>query len=227
MSRESKERFDRIHRHYDFFNHLFSLGVDIGWRKEAANESMIGKKSYDILDVATGTGDLAMAISRAAKENGKSVKIIGIDFNQHMLDHAKEKVERMGIGNIRIERGDALEIRFGDSTFDVVTSGFALRNFDDLNRFAREAYRVMKKGGKLVMLDMSRPDNNLWFMKSYFKLMEAIGSLAGKDAYKWLTQSILNFDKHKVAGIFRKQGFSNVKVKELRTGVAFIITGRK
>lgn len=226
MSDEARERFTRIHRHYDLFNHLFSLGADIGWRNEAARESMVPKGSFRVLDAATGTGDLAIAISTEATRRGKRAEIIGMDFNEDMLSHAKAKARRLGMGNVRFEAGDALRLRYKPSTFDVVASGFALRNFDDLDVFAEEAKRVLKKGGRIVMLDMGRPDNPA-FMNAYFKVIEAVGSLAGRKSYKWLTYSILNFDKRKAAGIFRKHGFRGVRVKSLSYDVAFLVTGKK
>jgi len=222
-----QERFDSIHRHYDLFNHLFSMGVDVGWRKAAAKEAMLDKKTFRVLDVATGTGDLAIAISRLASLEGKRALITGMDFNKPMLEHARHKTKAMDISGIKLEVGDALHIKHPKSTFDVVASGFAMRSFDSLDRFADEAYRVMKKGGKLVMLDMGRPDKPMPMMGAYFRGINAVGGITGKPAYKWLTYSIMKFDKHKVAAIFAKHGFKNVKVRELRTGIAFIITANK
>ncbi|MHB1830765.1 MAG: class I SAM-dependent methyltransferase, partial [Candidatus Micrarchaeaceae archaeon] len=208
-------------------NHLFSMMADIGWRRDAARETVMPKRSYAVLDVATGTGDLAIAISRAASSKGKTANIIGADFNTYMLSHAKAKAARMGIKNIKFEEGDALRTGYPDSTFDVVTSGFALRNFDSLDRFAAEASRVTKRGGRIVMLDMAKPDMAPQFMKAYFKVLEAVGSLVAKNAYRWLTYSIMRFDKEKAAETFRKHGFTGVRITNLRYGVAFMITGTK
>ncbi len=227
MSKKIKDTFTRIHRHYDFFNHLFSMMADIEWRRDAAMETIMPKRSYAVLDVATGTGDLAIAISRAARSSGRIARITATDFNTHMLSHAKEKAVRMGIKDIKFEEGDALRTGYPDSTFDVVTSGFALRNFDSLDKFAAEASRVTKRGGRIVMLDMAKPDRTPQFMKAYFKVLEAVGSLVAKNAYRWLTYSIMKFDKEKAAGIFRRHGFTDVKITNLRYGVAFMITGTK
>ena len=221
------ETFTRIHKHYDFFNHLFSMMADIEWRNDAAMETVMPKRSYTVLDVATGTGDLAIAISKAARASGKTASVIGIDFNTHMLSHARSKARRSRVKNMKFEEGDALHINYPNSSFDVVASGFALRNFDSLDKFAAEAGRVTKKGGKIVMLDMAKPDHAPQFMKAYFKVLEAIGSLVARNAYRWLTYSIMRFDKEKAAGIFRRHGFSEVRVTNLRYGVAFIITGTK
>ena len=227
MNKDTKERFDRIHRHYDFFNHLFSFGLDISWRAEAARESVMPSRSYKVLDVATGTGDFAIAISRAASSRGKTANITGMDMNGNMLAHARSKIASAGLADISVEKGDAMNMRYEDASFDVVTSAFALRNFDSVDRFAEETYRVMKKGGRFVMVDMAMPDRNAGAARAYFKVIEAVGSVVGKKAYKWLTYSIINFDKEAAAKKFRKSGFSEVKVRSLRSGIAFMITGRK
>lgn len=226
MSREAKERFSRVHKHYDFFNHLFSLGTDIQWRNEAAKEAMIPKKEYSVLDIATGTGDLAVAVYKTAKSKGKTIALTGMDFNEAMLSHAKEKTEKLGIP-IKIDVGDALHTKYGDSSFEVVTSGFALRNFDDLTVFSKELRRIMKKGGKFVLLDMAMPYRGRAFMKAYFKVMESVGSVVNKNAYRFLTHSIMAFDRENMAKILNEQGFRSVKIRNLSYGMAFIITGYK
>ncbi len=227
MSQRINDTFTRIHGHYDFFNHLFSFGLDILWRRDAARHSIISKRRYRVLDVATGTGDLAIAISAEAKRSGKEAQIIGMDFNKHMLEHAEEKTRRLGLKNIRFEYGDALHMAYPDSYFDVVASGFALRNFDSLKVFGREMKRVMKKGGTFVLLDMSKPDSNLNLTSFYFSIIRAIGSIVSKGSYKWLTSSIMNFDRNAAAELLSKQGFKNVRVIRLISGISFIITGNK
>ncbi len=227
MSREAQERFSRIHRHYDFFNHLFSLGTDIRWRNAAAREAMLGKKRYKVLDVATGTGDLAIATALRAKSLGKRIIITGIDFNNSMLSHVMPKIRRLGLGNIRAEKGDALHMKFRDSSFDVVTSAFALRNFDNLETFSRELRRVLKNGGKFVLLDMAMPSRGAGLVKQYFKMMRLIGSVVNRKAYRFLTESITQFDRRRMVDILKKSGFRDVKIKNLSGEMAFIISGRK
>ncbi len=227
MNFDTKERFDTIHRHYDFFNHLFSFGLDINWRKEAARESVMPKRSYKVLDVATGTGDFAIALSAAASSRGKTAHITGMDMNENMLLHARSKIGSLGLDNISVEKGDAMKMRYASASFDVVTSSFALRNFDSVDRFAAEAYRVMKKGGRFVMVDMAMPSRNAKAARAYFKVIEIVGSVVGRKAYRWLTYSIIKFDKQAAAEKFENHGFSDVKVRDLRSGMAFMITGRK
>ncbi len=207
------------------FNHLFSLGIDIGWRKEAAKEAMIDKSEFKVLDLATGTGDLALAINKQAKRQDKKVYIVGTDFNKPMLNHAKQKSK--GISNMRFAIGDALDIKYPDSSFDVITTAFSLRNFDNLGTFSKEMKRVLKKGGKFVLLDMARPENNQVFTIGYFKVISFVGSSVNPGAYRWLTSSIWAFDKQKMVSMLKKHGFKDIKLRNLRSGIAFIITGRK
>lgn len=227
MSKEAHERFVRIHQHYVFFNHLFSMGMDIGWRNEAAGEAIIDKDRYSVLDIATGTGDLAFTVKQMAEREGKDVKILGTDFNVQMLNHAKAKSKQQGLANISFKEGDALKTGLPSSSFDVVTSGFALRSFDNLQVFAHELKRIMKSGGKFVLLDMARPDHNQQLTKAYFKIIPVVGSLVDRQVYAWLTTSIWKFDKRAMADILRKEGFRNVKLRNLRSGIAYIITGTK
>lgn len=229
MSKKIHETFSRIHEHYDFFNHLFSAGLDIGWRKEAARHAMLQRGEYKVLDLATGTGDLAIAVSSTGSAAGKNLEIIATDFNNDMLEHARQKAERKGLKNIRFEIKDALSTGYPASSFDVVTTAFSLRNFDDLDRFAAEMHRVLKKGGRFVLIDMAKPDNAFQraFMGAYFSVINFVGGTVSKGSYRWLTYSIWRFDKENMAKTLRSHRFEEVKLKDLRAGVAFMITGRK
>ena len=221
------ERFSRIHKHYDFFNHLFSLGTDIMWRREAAKESIISKGKYDVLDIATGTGDLAIAVAQLSKERGKKVVITGIDLNKDMLSHVGLKAERLGLGNIHAEYGDALRMRFSDASFDVVTSAFGLRNFDNLETFSKELRRVMRREGRFVLIDMAMPFKGARLMKAYFGAMRLVGSTVNRKAYRFLTDSIMHFDRYKMVSLLKKTGFKEVRLRNLSGGIAFIISGTK
>ncbi|MCL4364952.1 MAG: ubiquinone/menaquinone biosynthesis methyltransferase [Candidatus Marsarchaeota archaeon] len=227
MSKESMERFSRIHRHYDFFNHLFSLGTDIMWRREAAKESIINKDKYEVLDIATGTGDLAIAVAQLSKEMGKKVAITGIDINRDMLSHVSPKAERLGLGNIHAEQGNALKMRFDDASFDVVISAFGLRNFDNLETFSKELRRVMRRGGKFVLMDMAMPFKGARLMKAYFGAMRLVGSTVNRKAYRFLTDSIMHFDRYEMASLLKKSGFKRVRLRNLSGGIAFIISGTR
>ena len=209
-------------------NHVMSLGFDTLWRNIAARESLIDKKSYSVLDIAAGTGDLSFAIGRLSRSEGKKATITGVDFNNDMLKIAKKKAVKLG-QKINFETGDALKLRFPDNRFDVVASAFGLRNFDSLNRFAEEAHRVLKRGGKLVLLDMAAPKDGVmkYAFKIYFRLILLGGMLIKRKAYTYLVSSINGFDKMQLFKTLKKNGFAEIKLVELPSRVAFMVTARK
>lgn len=234
MAEEINTMFSRIHAKYDIMNHLMSLDFDKGWRREAALEALMPMKSYRVLDVATGTGDLAIEVERAASENGKDVSILGSDFNKDMVAIAKEKIRRRGLGRISLEVSSAFSMPSRSDSFEVLTSGFGLRSFEfsgkgGLEDFVSEAYRVLRRNGKAVLLDMAMPDKGAQaaFFKAYSGVMKAVGSLVDKQAYDWLVETISRFDKEKLLDEMRSAGFRNVQLKSLRSGIAFIATAEK
>lgn len=229
MSEENKRMFSLIAKNYDKTNRLISLGADSGWRKEAAKECVINKKAIRVLDVATGTGELALSIMRQVEKSKRKIHIVGLDFNKDMLKIAKEKVEKRGLRNIEFMMGDALALDLGNSTFDLVTSGFALRNFDDLQQFIKESYRVLAPGGKIVFLDVAKPDNvfNKIFEKYYFNIIPLMGARYNRDAYVHLITTAWRFDKSALPHMARSAGFVNPKLRSLTFGTAFIFTAKK
>ena len=229
MSDRINAIFSSVYRRYDLMNHLFSLGVDRSWRRAAAVEAVRPGATMSVLDVATGTGDLAIAISRLAAKRRASVSITAMDFNKDMLGAAMAKASRLGISSIKFEEGDALSMKYESNSFDVLVSAFALRNFDDLAKFSSEALRVLKPGGRAVLVDMSLPDSRLgrYFFAGYSKLMKAAGSYVSKDAYSWLVYSISKFDKGKFMRILGDAGFEQLSIKSLRSGMAFMACGAK
>ncbi len=232
MSNEIKQMFSTIADKYDKLNHMMSLGKDIGWRRKAARECLlINKDDIVILDVATGTGDLAISILDEAEKNSRKVKITGLDFNKDMLNVARKKIESWKIKNFDLIVGDALSLQLKNSSFDVVTTGFALRNFDNLNAFVEESYRVLKPGGKIVYLDVARPDTALLklFQFYYFKIVPVIVASANynPNAYQYLFSSLWVFDKHKALELVKKAGFKKAVIKNLTLGAAFIIVAEK
>ena len=144
--------FDNIAARYDFLNHFLSLGIDILWRKRAIRE--IGKISpKTILDIATGTGDLAVEASVL-----EPTKIIGIDISEGMLDVGRKKMIANGLDSIiELQFGDSENLPFDDNSFDAVTAGFGVRNFEDLPKGLSEMCRVMNKGGKIAILEPAEP----------------------------------------------------------------------
>ncbi len=236
MADEINTMFSKIYQKYDFMNHLFSFNLDKSWRDEAAKEAIITKERYVVLDVASGTGDLAIAISKIAKESDKKVRVLAYDFNKDMLAVAKEKLGRECINDIEIELGNAFDIKHKASSFDVLTSGFGLRSFvfskggkRNLEKFLAESYRVLKPNGKIVLLDMAMPDeaSQKAFFKAYSVFMLAVGSLVDRETYSWLVRTIKAFDKKELIGAMNSSGFRNTKIRSLRSGIAFIATGEK
>ena len=236
MATEINRMFSKIYQNYDFMNHLFSFNFDKLWRREAAKESLLPKMRYDILDVASGTGDLAIAVSRSAASNGKAVKVVAYDFNKDMLDLAEIKFSKMDIRNIKNELGSAFSIPHRDGSFDVITSGFALRSFVNskdekkgLQKFLAESYRLLRPGGRIVLLDMAAPDDPIQgtFFRAYSKVMLFVGSFVEGDTYAWLVRTIKEFDKKKLARLMLSAGFKNVRIRNLPSGIAFIASADK
>ncbi len=232
MSRRIKDTFSRISGSYDRMNHMLSLGIDILWRRRAAEallKNMQGAKRYSILDAATGTGDLAIGIERLALRRSLSVSITAQDFNKEMLSLARSKASRLHCKNILFEEGDALHMRYGNASFDAVASAFALRNFDSIAAFSDEVYRVLRKRGSFVFLDMALPRGapGRAFFRIYSLLMKAAGSAVDRDAYAWLVKSIEGFDRKGLRDALSGSGFSDVGIEELPSGIAFIASGYK
>ena len=163
--------------------------------------------------------------SKHAEERGKKVKVYAYDFNKDMLAVAKEKFAKEGIKNIKIEHGNAVDIKHKSGSIDVVISGFAMRSLmyskggkKNLQKFISEAYRILTPKGKVILLDMAMPDKKLnkEFFKVYSVFMVAAGSFVNKDTYAWLVRTIKSFDKNMLADMMKSTGFRNVKVRSLK-----------
>ncbi|MEM3838985.1 MAG: ubiquinone/menaquinone biosynthesis methyltransferase [Candidatus Micrarchaeaceae archaeon] len=230
MSERIHKLFTEYHSRYDWANRLYSLGIDNYWRKEAVGEALEAGGKIKLLDIATGTAELAIMASAEASALNKPIEITGIDFNDSMLEAGRKKVLDRGIRNIRLLHGDALAMGFASSSFDVATCAFALRNFDNLEAFFKELRRILRKGGKFVILEMGNPDSLVQraIFQFYFGiLMKPVGYAIGKDAYGWLLYSITHFDKYGAVRMLKQAGFKKVKVRNLVSGVGFLITGIK
>jgi len=177
--------FDRIARVYDRMNSVMTAGLDRRWRERAADLARVGVGST-ALDVATGTGDLALALQRRGAE------VTGLDFSQEMLALAREKGPA-----ITWQAGNALELPFADGEFDAATVGFGARNFDDLGHGLREMARVVRPGGRVVVLEITMPQRLplSWFFGLWFgRLVPLLGRLAGDpEAYDYLPSSVRRF----------------------------------
>ena len=219
--------FNSISKQYDRLNHLLSLGTDRQWRDRAI--SVIGShiKATRILDVATGTGDLALA---AMKLNPG--KITGIDISDRMLEKGTEKIKGLGLEDrIELMRGNAENIMFPDMTFDAVMSAFGVRNFENTLGGLREMYRVLRPGGMIMILEFSKPS---WFpLKQvygfYFrKILPPIGRIVSGDpsAYSYLPESVMYFpDNEDFLALLTDAGFSNAAQKKMTGGIASIYYG--
>lgn len=221
--------FSEVYGRYDLLNTLFSLGLDRGWRAEAAKIALShGGEKLLILDAASGTGELAMSIARLSPVYGKDVEITLADRNARMLSVAREKVREAGLSGMRLCRDDALHMRFPSSSFDVVVTAFSLRNFDSVDLFSKELLRVLRPGGMFVVLEMGAPEKRLWRHLSgmQLSLIALLARLSGNEGYGWLVSSVRGFDRRAAAGIFRSR-FKNVRVRSLPSDVAFLIWGHR
>lgn len=229
MSERINKLFSDIHERYDLMNHVFSLGIDVLWRRAAANEAIVDKKSLNIVDVASGTGDLALEMCKIANKKGVGINVTAMDFNKDMLKLARQKADKKKFANIKFDVGDALKMKYSNASFDVLITGFALRNFDSLDEFIRETHRVLVPGGKFVYLDMAMPENPIQkgFFKLYFGVMRFVGKSVDPKAYNWLFDSVSEFDRKSVVRKLQEAKFENVRLKDLVSGVGFIITGEK
>lgn len=222
------DMFDSISARYDLLNKLLSLGIDKGWRKKVVR--ILKKENVKtILDVATGTADLAIAEVKAGPE-----KITGIDISEGMLAKGKEKVLALSLQNIiQLETGDAENLKYADNTFDAVTVSFGVRNFENLRKGLKEIYRVIRPGGILVVLEFSQPEKFPFkqIYNFYFhNVLPLVGKMVSKDnrAYTYLPESVNAFPYGKnFTNILQETGFKDTKWQALTFGICSIYTGRK
>jgi len=245
MPKKEKIRsmFDSIAGDYDALNHIMSLDADKGWRRKAMKQVLEGTSSAQdlrILDLACGTGDFSIAIAQRmreiASEEGKPVRgrIDGVDLSEGMLKVMEGKVEDKGLSDIiSISQGDGENLPYEEGTFDRVTIAFGIRNFQDREKGLREMLRVLKKGGRLVVLELSLPDNPLvrWAFNLYFlHILPLIGGKVSGDkaAYRYLPASVVGFPKKKeFMETMSSCGFSGVSHKAFTFGICRMYTGEK
>ena len=220
--------FDSIAERYDFLNHFLSLGIDILWRKRAIREISKVNPKY-ILDIATGTGDLAIEACRL-----KPKKVLGIDISNNMLDFGRVKIKKKGLENIiQMTYGDSEDLQLEDNSFDAVTAGFGVRNFENLGKGLSEMNRIMKKDGIVAIIEPAEPVvfpfKQLYNL--YFKgLLPFVGKYFSKDdsAYTYLPQSVEAFpSREKFIEELNKAGFKNAKFIPLTFGVAALYVATK
>jgi len=221
--------FDTIAPKYDFLNRFLSLGIDTIWRKKAISK-LNASEHKSILDVATGTADMAIEINKQLSPS----KIVGVDISSQMINVGKKKVLNKELDKIiSLEVGDSENMRYDDNSFDATTVAFGVRNFGDLKKGLSEMNRILKPGGKIVVLEFSKP---FYFpfkqlFNFYFKyILPFIGKKTSKDpkAYNYLYESVQAFpDYDKFADILEKEGFRSVEWKPLSLGICTIYTGIK
>jgi demethylmenaquinone methyltransferase/2-methoxy-6-polyprenyl-1,4-benzoquinol methylase len=199
--------FDRIAGVYDLMNSVMTAGLHHRWRERAADLAAL-EPGGKALDVATGTGDLAVELARRV---GPAGTVVGSDFSEAMLERAREKS-----GAVRWEWANALDLAYGDGEFDAATVGFGARNFSDLDRGIAEMARVVRPGGRVVILEITTPQKpplSTFFSLWFDKVVPALGQLAGDpDAYAYLPSSVKRFpDAHALAARMAGAGLVDVR----------------
>jgi demethylmenaquinone methyltransferase/2-methoxy-6-polyprenyl-1,4-benzoquinol methylase len=218
--------FDRIAGVYDRMNTVMTVGLDRRWRQRAADRAELAPGDA-ALDVCCGTGELALEL---ADRVGAEGSVIGCDFSEPMLDLAREKAGGQAPANLRFEWADALELPYPAGRFDAVTVGFGVRNLSDLDRGLKELTRVLKPGGRLVILEITRPLRPplSWFFALWFdRIVPALGSLAGdRDAYSYLPESVRSFPSpRELAAKMDRAGQERIRYTVLAGGIIAIHSG--
>ncbi len=220
--------FNNIAPKYDFLNQLLSLGIHKGWRRKAIR-LLKDIKPKIILDIATGTGDFAIEAMKLDPD-----KVTGVDISEGMLKFGIEKINKLGLQNkIELKLGDSESLPFSDNSFDAITVGFGVRNFENLEKGINDIYRVLKTDGMISILEFSKPRRFpvKQFYNFYFKIVTpAIGKLFSKDssAYSYLPESVSAFpDGENFLDVLRKAGFKEAKAIPVTFGIASIYTAKK
>jgi demethylmenaquinone methyltransferase / 2-methoxy-6-polyprenyl-1,4-benzoquinol methylase len=218
--------FDRIAGVYDVMNTAMTAGMHHRWRERAAAMAEL-EPGGSALDVCCGTGDLALQLARRVGPEGE---VVGCDFSERMLELARAKADRDGVSGIRFEWADALELPYPDASFDAATIGFGARNLADLDRGLAELRRVVRPGGRLVILEITQPTRpplsgffSLWFDR----IVPLLGTFAGdRSAYTYLPESVKRFPSPRgLAERMAAAGFPRVRYLVLAGGIITIHAG--
>ncbi|MFT5143435.1 MAG: demethylmenaquinone methyltransferase/2-methoxy-6-polyprenyl-1,4-benzoquinol methylase [Rhodothermales bacterium] len=220
------DMFDAIAPRYDLLNRVLSMGVDRGWRKKVVRR-LVAARPGRVLDVATGTGDLAIEIARAGVR-----EVVGVDIAEEMLQVGRLKLDAPDLaGRVTLESGDAENLPFGDNEFDAASVAFGVRNFENLSAGLREMARVLRPGGRLLILEFSKP--TAFPVKQVYgiysrNVLPRIGEWLSGDsgAYRYLPDSIAVFpDGEDFLSKLAEAGFDAVSQKRLTFGIASIYEG--
>jgi demethylmenaquinone methyltransferase/2-methoxy-6-polyprenyl-1,4-benzoquinol methylase len=222
--------FDNIAKDYDSLNHIMSLSIDKIWRRKAIKKIKDACETPRVLDVACGTGDFSIAIAKAVRKG----EVIGVDISKEMLEVMRQKVLKNKLESIiSQEVGDGETLRFPEGSFDRVVNAFGIRNFEDKDKGLREALRVLKPGGRLVILELSRPQNKIirWLYDLYFlHILPIIGGKVSGDkaAYAYLPASVKAFPgKKEFTDELRRAGFVNITHRAFTFGICRMYTGER
>jgi demethylmenaquinone methyltransferase/2-methoxy-6-polyprenyl-1,4-benzoquinol methylase len=218
--------FDRVAGRYDALNSLMTAGLHHRWRERAAARAEL-KPGDSALDVCCGTGDMALELARRVTPGGH---VVGCDFSEPMLDLAREKAAARNAAGVRFEWADALELPYDGERFDAVTVGFGLRNLADLDRGLREMARVLKPGGRAVILEITqpiRPPLSLFYSLWFDRIVPLLGAFSSNpDAYSYLPESVRSFPgPRRLAEKMDDAGFKRIRYTVLAGGIIAIHSG--
>jgi demethylmenaquinone methyltransferase / 2-methoxy-6-polyprenyl-1,4-benzoquinol methylase len=222
-----QQMFSDIAFRYDFLNRLLSFGIDRFWRREAV-QMVVEANPARILDVATGTADLAISLKQALP----NAEVIGVDFAEPMLEYGRKKVTRLNL-TLPLLQGDGLHLAYPDNSFDVLTIAYGIRNFSDRQRGLAEFYRVLKPGGRVVILEFPPPPKHLFGRLFRFYFLGVSPYIAGifsgrRDAYQYLGESVLNFPSpNMLATMMQQSGFVRIRYKLQTFGVSALHVAEK
>jgi demethylmenaquinone methyltransferase / 2-methoxy-6-polyprenyl-1,4-benzoquinol methylase len=218
--------FDRVAGRYDALNSLMTAGLHHRWRERAAARTELGPGD-SALDICCGTGDLALELAKRVAPGGH---VVGCDFSEPMLDLAREKAAERSTAGVRFEWADALELPYDGERFDAVTVGFGVRNLADLDRGLREMARVLKPGGRAVILEITqptRPPLSLFYSLWFDRIVPLLGGLSSNpEAYSYLPESVRSFPNPRgLAGRLDDAGFKGIRYTVLAGGIIAIHSG--
>lgn len=224
-----RKLFDNIASDYDKLNHILSLNIDKGWRKKAVLNLVDTQAPLKVLDVACGTGDFTIEI---AQKVAKGSEVIGVDISEGMMAVGREKIKKAGV-SAELLVADCEDLPYADNTFDRISVGFGVRNFEHLELGLSQMCRVLTHGGKLVILELSVPSNVFirWCYKLYFlKILPAIGGMisGNRGAYEYLPASVLRFPApDKFISMLKSAGFAQVEHTPLTLGICRMYVAKK
>ncbi|MGH2974129.1 MAG: bifunctional demethylmenaquinone methyltransferase/2-methoxy-6-polyprenyl-1,4-benzoquinol methylase UbiE [Solirubrobacterales bacterium] len=218
--------FGRVAKRYDLLNTVMTAGLHHSWRERAAHRAEVGPGD-SVLDVCCGTGDLALELAGRVTPDGH---VVGCDFSEPMLDLAREKAAARGVAAARFEWADALTLPYDAERFDAVTVGFGVRNLADLDRGLREMSRVLRPGGRLVILEITqpaRPPLSFFFSLWFDRIVPLLGAFSDEsEAYAYLPESVRSFPAPgKLAEMMDAAGFGQIRWTVLAGGIIAIHSG--